>query len=320
MPRIIKLFLILTTFTFILVIGFFFITSYSRESHEAAELAPSTGRFFSFNDDKIFYQELGPTKGKNIFFIHGTGSWSELWKPTMISLAERGYHCIAIDLLPFGLSQGNLSNTTNYNRTIQAQKITALMDYLNLDKLTLVGHSFGGRPTITTALLNPTRIEKLILIDVGLGFSNGKTEDSSFIFSILDFFKKPLIRIATHPIFTKNLVSSFVHDPKTLTDPILEMYQLPMKLKEKSAQYSSWLMPFINDSDVSLSSNSAQYEKFSFPTVIIWGIEDLITPLWQAKKLRDMIPNSTLIELKGIAHIPMIENKEVFFNTLISNL
>ena len=52
------------------------------------------------------------------------------------------------------------------------------------------------------------------------------------------------------------------------------------------------------------------------PTLLIWGDKDRITPLWQGEKLKTIIPSSALKVLKGLGHIPQIEDPVQFNNAL----
>ena len=53
------------------------------------------------------------------------------------------------------------------------------------------------------------------------------------------------------------------------------------------------------------------------PTLLIWGDKDTITPLWQGEKLNKTIPRSSLTVLKGLGHIPQIEDPVSFNRTLL---
>ena len=46
-----------------------------------------------------------------------------------------------------------------------ADGVLELMDKLNIEKATLVGHSFGGRVAIYIAAKYPEKVEKLVLVD-----------------------------------------------------------------------------------------------------------------------------------------------------------
>ena len=77
------------------------------------------GQWQQVGDEELFYQDLGPREGPVVFFIGGTGAWSENWKPILKKLSEDGYRAIAIDLPPFGLS---ISASADFSRQAQARR------------------------------------------------------------------------------------------------------------------------------------------------------------------------------------------------------
>ncbi|MFH1565581.1 MAG: alpha/beta hydrolase, partial [bacterium] len=60
--------------------------------------------------------------------------------------------------------------------------------------------------------------------------------------------------------------------------------------------------------------------KIKCPTVIIWGSKDKITPLWQGKVLKQGIPRSTLVVIKGAKHGLPYYNSEETANIISKNL
>ena len=122
------------------------IRSISREASSIEELAPQTGEFVIADGVKIFFQELGPSDGIPVILLHGTGSWSEIWRETMIALSDIGYRAIAIDIPPFGFSE-KLEGSNQFTTEKQGQRLNTVLKVLNINKGVLVGHSVGGRPT-----------------------------------------------------------------------------------------------------------------------------------------------------------------------------
>src|SRR5262245_53214499 len=147
----------------------FRVTAATRERESAEQAAPSTGHFVPAGDLKMYVQEAGPSNGTPIVLVHGTGAWSEIWRPTMAALANAGFHAIAIDVPPVGYS-GKPSGPSAYSPDKQARRIAAALDALGLREVVLVGHSVGSRPTVEAALMAPGRIERLVLVDPVLGF------------------------------------------------------------------------------------------------------------------------------------------------------
>ena len=44
------------------------------------------------------------------------------------------------------------------------------------------------------------------------------------------------------------------------------------------------------------------------PTLVLWGNEDLLIPLENAKRFQQDLPNNNLVILKNTGHVPMEEN------------
>ncbi len=298
---------------------FFQASAFYHQKDEASASAPKNGQFISLGKENIYVQELGPLEGPALLFIHGTGSWSELWKPTMKMLSELGFRCIAVDLPPFGFSFADSDSQMKFDRTTQAQRIIALLDKLNVQKVTLVGHSFGGRATLTTALLIPDRIERLILIDIALGFGDQKNMSSpapapqwlSFVLNN-EFSLSTLASIGTYPPLTRKFVEMFVANPTSVTDDINKMYQTPLSVKGKNALMGGWLKDFLLSEDNELVQNQNLFQKISAPTYLIWGDLDTVTPFWQGEEIKNRFKNSQLHMMKNVGHIPMIEDQDAF--------
>jgi pimeloyl-ACP methyl ester carboxylesterase len=305
---------------------YFRVASVIRETDTSEKVAPASGKFISFNNEKIFVQDTGPAEGSILIFIHGTGSWSELWKPTMEFLATQGFRSIAIDSPPFGFSGPSESATLAYDRQTQAQRILAVMDALQIQQATLIGHSFGGRATVTVALENPGRVQKLILVNIALGFGPSVGEDpipvAGGVQYILetDYIRNTIAAIGSHPALTKTLVEGFVANPASVTEEITKLYQRPLSLRGKKFQIGDWLKEFLLSTDHQLVKDPSQYQKFQFPTVLIWGAADTITPLWQAQAIQRMLPFAEFKTIESVGHIPMIEAGETFQKMLLESL
>lgn len=111
------------------------------------------------NGMQIAYMDEG--KGEEtLVFIHGLGSYAPAWKKNIKSLKEN-YRCIAIDLPGYGKSS---KGKYDASMTAFAEVIKDFLNKINVENITLVGHSMGGQISIMTALAYPELIEKLILV------------------------------------------------------------------------------------------------------------------------------------------------------------
>jgi len=296
------------------VLVFFSWQASRRESKTISEVAPDTGYFVKANDIEIFVQEAGPASGQPVLLIHGTGAWSEIWRDTMKVLSEEGFRVVAIDAPPFGYSE-KPNGASAYSRENQAKRIIGVLDSLNIKKAIFVGHSVGARPTIEVALGAPDRAEKLILVDPALGFQSDAIETphfeqnkSSWIVRLL-FGVKPLRNAVlqtygTNPLSTKRLFSSFVSQKDVVTDARVKMLQQPLRVENTTSGYGDWLQYLTLSQDYSLGSDFGNFKNLAMPVFIIWGSTDRVTPLWQGEQLKKLIPNSELVVINNVGHIP----------------
>jgi len=309
----------------IVAIPFFAIQANLRESKTRQEAAPSTGKFVQAGDVELFIQEMGPADGQPILFIHGTAAWSGLWRETMTPLAEAGYRCIAIDIPPFGFSERPVAPA--YGNEDQAKRIVALMDELNIESAILFGHSFGGGTTLETALMIPDRIDALILEDVGGLNIDIESIDAipgpalSIFLSAPNFVLNPLIATtATNPLFTKTLISAMILDPADATDEKIEILQQPLMLQDATNTLGDWLQSVLRIQQPSLTSYTNNYKSLTMPTLIVWGDSDTVIQIEQGEYLQSLIPNSELVVLKDVNHIPHLEDLDALMKIVLGFL
>ena len=95
-----------------------------------------------------------------MLLLHGLGCDHTTWEPVIDSLARR-YTVIAPDLLGHGQSA---KPRADYSVGGYANGMRDLLTVLGIDKVTVVGHSFGGGVAMQFAYQFPERTERLILV------------------------------------------------------------------------------------------------------------------------------------------------------------
>lgn len=107
----------------------------------------------------LHYQSLGA--GKPLIIIHGLFGSADNWRSHAKYFAKT-HHVITVDLRNHGRSPHSDEN----NFEVMAEDILTLMNTLALDKVTLLGHSLGGKVAMTFAEQYADRLEKLIVVDI----------------------------------------------------------------------------------------------------------------------------------------------------------
>lgn len=279
---------------------------------------------------KMAYMDVQPAyhNGKTVVLLHGKNFNGAYWKTTIDALTKEGYRVIVPDQIGFGKS----SKPIGYQFTFQqlAVNTKAILDELRINRIYLLGHSMGGMLATRFALMYPDMVEKLILENpIGL-------EDWKLAVPYTTIDENYESELRTSYKTTKEYQSRFYYDNKW------------------KAEYDEWvylLTGWTEDPDFPIvAMNNAQtsdmiftqpvvyeFQYINAPTLLIIGTRDRTAigkdkvkdkkvrdqmGLYQnlGKQTRDKIPNSTLVELDNVGHLPHIEAFDRFINPLIDFL
>ena len=194
--------------------------------------------------------------------MHGWGQNGDAFSFVQSKLNK--FKWLTIDLPPFGKSEMPKSWTI----FTYANMVISLCEHLNIKSCNVIGHSFGGRIGLVMASLTPKLVNKLILLD-----SAGMKPKRSlkYHFSVLKYKIFKLLNI-----LQENAGSS---DYRAL-DP------------ECRSTFVSVVNTFLEEYCYQIKA----------PTLIIFGKQDEVTPLYMAKRLNKLIKNSTLEVVEHAGH------------------
>jgi pimeloyl-ACP methyl ester carboxylesterase len=126
-------------------------------------VSPAKQRRVSVGDIELSIAEYG-TAGPPLILLHGIGSRGVSWWPVIDELAAH-FRLIVPDLRGHGDSDKPASG---YFLTDYAGDLAGLIDALDLDRPSILGHSLGGAVTLVWAVFHPDRAERIALEDVPL--------------------------------------------------------------------------------------------------------------------------------------------------------
>jgi haloalkane dehalogenase len=121
---------------------------------------PFEPRTLDVDGGRLSYVDEG--EGAPIVMVHGTPTWSFLYRHLIRSLKER-HRCVAPDHLGFGLS--DRPRGWSYRPEDQARNLARLIETLALKDLTLVVHDYGGPIGLAYALDHPENVRRLVLFN-----------------------------------------------------------------------------------------------------------------------------------------------------------
>lgn len=231
----------------------------------------------------------------NILLLHGWGSNIELFNPMIVELSKSNT-VYALDMPGFGKSE---EPKKSMDVSGYVDFVIKFIEEMEIKKVSILGHSFGGRIIIKMCNLNklPFEIDKLVLLDsAGIKPKNNgsKTMKSRF-------YK-----------FSKKVVSNKII--KKMFPNALEN----LKQKFGSEDYKN-ATPIMRETLVKTVNEDLtdMIDKINYPTLIVWGENDNATPLEDAKIMESKIKDSGLVVVKNAGHYSFLDDVN-FVNRVLS--
>jgi pimeloyl-ACP methyl ester carboxylesterase len=269
-----------------------------------------SSRFAEIEGARLHYQEAGAPDAPAILLIHGFTAFNLVWSEVLMPLAAAGFRVIAPDLLGHGFSEKPKSG--EYTIESQARMIVSLMDYLNIERATLVGNSYGGAIAATCALDYASRVEKLVLV----GSVINDEAKNQFLLRVA---RSPLVGDIVTPLLMdsnmiirrrlKKIHSEFAH--LLFDEKRLQARHLPLK----AASTQRAILRTLRRWKAERVEREAHLIKQ--PTLLVWGEQDTDTPLRLGVRIHNLLPDSRLIVFNPCGHLPQ-EEYPVEFTRLVT--
>lgn len=231
-------------------------------------------------------------KGDIILFVHGTPTWSFLYRDFVKELAK-DYRCIAIDHLGFGLSDkpDSAIGTPEWH----AQNLSEFIRKLDLKNITLVVHDFGGPIGLAAGIQNNERIKKLVLFNSWL-WATDQNKDAQKINSLINSRLGKFLYLNMN-ISPKRLLKKGFADKKNLTKDVHQHYLQPFPDKNARQSLLNLAKELVGSSDW----YQKQWEQLdplaSKDWLILWGTEDEFITMDYLKRWQDRLPNAMTKEI-----------------------
>lgn len=130
------------------------------------------------NDLKIYYETYGDDKSYPIVLIHPLGGNIKIWEEEIRLILRSGnYRIISYEIR--GHHRSSMGKNDNYTMDDLANDLDRLLNELNIEKCTLIGHSIGGKIAAVYAKHNSHKIDAIIFISgSSIPIPEEKMEDS----------------------------------------------------------------------------------------------------------------------------------------------
>ncbi len=254
------------------------------------------------NDIQMAYTDAGA--GRPVVLIHGYPFNRTLWNEQVAALSG-SYRVIVPDLRGFGES-GSSDGSSTMNR--MAQDVAALLDHLEIPRVTIGALSMGGYVTFAFYKQFASRVRALILADTR---AQADTEEA----------KQNRAQQAEKALAEGMAGIADAMLPKLLTPetvskrPEIVKRVRDMMLKTKSEGAAAALRGMAERDD-----QTSLLSKITVPTLIVVGAEDAITPVADSQKMHEGVAGSRLVVLENAGHVSNLERTEKFNEALLDFL
>lgn len=230
------------------------------------------------------FQYIDEGSGETILFLHGLFGSLSNWDGVIEGFSNR--FRIIIPLMPIytmPLKKAGITGLTQF--------VSDFVQLLELKDLNIVGNSLGGHVGLVYSLQNKAMLKRLILtgssglFEDGMGGSFPRRGDYNFI---------------------KDKVAYTFFDPaiatKEMVDDVFEVTNDNQKC-----------LRMISIARSAQKHNMAEeLARLDIPTLLVWGLNDTITPPFVAHEFNRLIKGSTLRFVDKCGHAPMMEHPVLF--------
>ncbi len=252
----------------------------------------------------IDYRDTGGD-GPAIVLLHGLMMDASLWDGPIADLSA-DYQCVA-PTLPLGAHRHGMRDGADLSLPAIAWLVLEFIDRLDLDDVTLVGNDTGG--ALVQLLMGPLADED------GTAFSGQRIG------------RVVLVSCEAFDNFPPGLTGKTLMLSGKLSPPLFGLFMQQMRFrvlrhsplafgwltKRGDATVAGWMKPALTRpeirrdavrmlraaaADTSLLLDAAKYlPNFDRPALVVWAIEDRVMPPEHGRRLAELLPLATLIEM-----------------------
>lgn len=222
-------------------------------------------------------------------------SWSRVWEQL-----SRSCTVVAPDLPGFGRSSPLLAPSL----AGMAKGLKELIDALHLGQVIVVGNSLSAAVAIQFVNDYPKAVTHLVLVDGGY----------------MPLIPGPIRRIIALPIVNqvfRRFIRHLTFSPQILKRSFADPSRLPAGLIERIQENALAYSGISFDTVMNMTEPLA---KPSVPTLLVWGAQDGLATMKQARALQKWIPEARFVTIEGAGHMPQLERPQEFAKVIMGLL
>ncbi len=240
-------------------------------------------------------------KGESLILLHGGVSDSRYWQEQIDSWSK-GFNVIAWDAPGCGVSD---DPPKSFSLADYADSLAGLIDHLGIKHPHVLGLSFGGGLAIAFYQRYPKIPQTLILVSAYAGWAGSLPKDEVARRVQNARVQAKMDRDSVSEAWLPSLFSSSATQ------------QMKQRVKSVIRDFHPEGMLVMLDAFADADLRGV-LPTIKVPTLLLYGEEDVRSPIHIAKELHDLIPTSELIIIPGIGHLVNVE-APIRFESYVNN-
>jgi pimeloyl-ACP methyl ester carboxylesterase len=266
----------------------------------AARWAGPPSQFLPIAGMQVHVRDEGPSDDPMpIVMLHGFGGSLYNWQGwTDVLKAQR--RVIRFDLPGFGLTGPAPDN--GYTMEDYLHFVRAALDRLGVTHCVLAGNSFGGLVAWRTALADPERVQRLILVGAA-GYEFKPTSVPLTLKLVLvPGIRVLLTHVGSRAIAEASARNVFGQPERVTKDWVDRQYEINLREGNRRARLEVLKQVNVDTTD------GSRLAQLKVPTLLLWGRRDGLMPVKYAERFHRDIAGSRLVVFDDLGHVPQLED------------
>jgi 2-hydroxymuconate-semialdehyde hydrolase len=261
-------------------------------------VSPEIGRTLDVGGVATNHHDIGD--GPPVLLLHGSGpgvsAWAN-WRLTIADLSDR-YRLLAPDQLGFGYTDAAADGV--YSRERWLAHVVAFLDAVGVERVSVIGNSFGGSIALALAIEHPQRVDRVVLMgSVGVPFTLTAGLDAVWGYEPSIENMRAIMRV-------------FAFDERLVTDDLARMrFEASCRPGVHEAYAAMFPAPRQRWVDA-LSHAESHVRAIGHRTLLVHGRDDRVVPMSTALTLLDWIDDARLHVFGRCGHWTQIERAASF--------
>jgi 3-oxoadipate enol-lactonase len=259
-------------------------------------------------DQKVYWEYFGPGEREVVCLLNGLAMHTGSWNSILPDLLDE-YDVLLYDYIGQGRS-------TSVDRPVfipdLGDLLILILDRLGIDRLHLLGISYGGFVALDFARRHQRRLHTLTLSGILLSHEElfRMYQEISLRFYSAG---ETGFELYTHYLYEKIFGEAFVRRANSYLEKMrLAFFERYRRRVHSLIRFTEAQIPFF----ARLDAHMAGFRAIETPTLVLAGDQDRVILPEVQRKIADILPNSRFVLIENSGHVLYLEQKEIFFGLL----